>query len=93
METFEMGLNIKTTPSLTIGVHKQLPHNFFLKIILSKYLKNNVSYYQKFQKFKLQEFGIKPWISINKHISCEQTNHKDNKKTLNLNFICKFIIC
>jgi hypothetical protein len=36
METFVMGLNIKTTPNLTIVVHKQLPNKlnifYFVKI-------------------------------------------------------------
>jgi hypothetical protein len=59
METFEMGLNIKTIPSLTIVVHEQLLHKLNI-FILSKYLKNTQLYYQKFQKIKLQEFGIKP---------------------------------
>jgi hypothetical protein len=36
----------------------------------------------KISKIKLQEYGIEPWLSTNKHISCEQTNHKDNKRTV-----------
>lgn len=53
METFEMGLNMKTTQSLAIIVHKQMPHKlnifYFVEIfqkqlvLLSKFSKKLIT--------------------------------------------------
>jgi hypothetical protein len=73
--------------------HGQLGHklNYFL---FFETFERKKPYCRKLQKFRLQESGIKSWPNTNKHISCEHTNHKENRKIMKLNYnlIRKFLI-
>jgi len=65
--------------------------NYFL---FFEFFERKKPYCQKLQKFRLQESRIESWPNTNKHISCEHTNHKENRKIMKLNYnlIRKFLI-